>query len=153
MIPTTRRPFAGRCGVFAVLLACMLLISGAVTAAAVALVIYQSESYPTYQQQLAGGQIQSVKVYEHARELRITLKDGQRVFAKYPRKGEPQAAAALAAKHVPVTVLSRTAAEQEVAKPAVHHKLRYIAAAIVIALIVIVVAVLLIHRKRRGNLE
>jgi hypothetical protein len=148
MIATTRASFTAK------ILTCVALVASApllptAVAAAVSPPAYQAESLATYEQQLAGGQIASVTVNKRLRSLRVTLKDGSYVLAKYNPKGEPAAVAALEAKHVPVTVLSPTEAKKEVPKKAVHHKLRYVAAAIVIVVIVIVGAVLYISRKRQ----
>jgi cytochrome bd-type quinol oxidase subunit 1 len=153
MIATTRAPFSIRIAVCAALLACsvLMLLAGAASAAGVA--TYQPESFKTYEQQLASGQIQAVTVNKKLRSLRITLKDGSYALAKYGPKEEPKSVAALEAKHVPVTILTPTEAAKQVAKKPVHHKLRYIAGGIVVVVILIVGAVLYINRKRQSELE
>ena len=131
--------------------ACML--ASAASAAAETTVVYVKESQQAYEQQLASGQIQAVTVNKKLRSLRITLKDGSYVLAKYGRKEEPKTVAALEAKHVPVTILTPTEAAKQVTKKPVHHKLRYIVGGIVIVVIVIVGAVLYINRKRQSERE
>jgi hypothetical protein len=130
-----------------VVLACAALI--ATPAALAAPIVYQDESYAEFQQQLASGQIQAVTINKRLASLRVTLEDGRHVLAKYARKGEPAAAAALAAKHVPVTVLSPARAESEIPKKAVHHKLRYIAGGVLVVLILLAGGVLYVRSRRQ----
>ncbi len=153
MIASTRASLTTRIAVLIASLACAWLLTAAVAAGAENAISYQKESYAEYEQQLAGGQIQAVTINKRLRSLRVTLKDGRYVLAKYSAHEEPTVAAALKAKGVPVTVLTPTeAVKEEKAKP-VHHKLRYIAGGIVIVVIVIVGAVLFVNRKRRRDLE
>jgi len=147
MITSTRPSFAAKLASLLVVLACAALI--ATPAVLAAPIVYQDESYAEFQQQLANGQIQAVTINKRLASLRVTLEDGRHVLAKYAHKGEPVAAAALAAKHVPVTVLSPAQAKSEVPKKAVHHKLRYIAGGILIVLIVVVGAVLYARSRRQ----
>jgi hypothetical protein len=112
---------------------------------------YQKETLVEWEKQLAEGQIVAVTVNKRVRSLRTTLKSGQHVLAKYKPKEGKKATSALAAKHVPVTVLTPTQAAKEV-KPA-HHKLRYIVGGIAIVVIAIVVAVLLFDRRRKRLAE
>jgi hypothetical protein len=112
-------------------------------------ITYQHESLQEYEKQLAGGQIAAVTINKKTRSVHVTLKDGRYVLAKYPAKTEPTVIRALQAKHVPVNVLSKAAADKE-AKKHVHHKLRYIAGGIVIAVIVIVAIVLVVDRRRKA---
>jgi hypothetical protein len=156
MIATTRAFLIAKTAVLAVLaalLASASLLLSASAADAAAGVTYQPESYQQYEQQLAGGQIQSVTINKRIRSLRVTLKNGSYVLAKYKPKEEKQVAAALAAKHVSVTVLLPAEAAKEVVKKPVHHKLRYIAGGILIVVIVVVAAVLVIDRKRKRDRE
>ncbi len=146
MIQTRTPSFTRRAGLLIALAACALLIAAPVASAAA--IVYIDESYAEFQQQLASGQIQAVTINKQLRSMRTTLKDGRHVLAKYERKGEPKAAAALAAKHVPVTVLTPEAAKKEVPKKPVHHKLRYIAGGILVVVILVIGAVLLIRRRR-----
>jgi hypothetical protein len=151
MIAKTRLSLVAKLAVTVALLGCASQAPAALAAKAavpVTPISYQPESYAEYQQQLAAGQIQAVTINKRLRSLRITLKDGRYVLAKYQPKEEAKVAGALAAAHVPVVVLSSTAALAEVkAKPA-HHKIRYIAGGVLLVLIVIVVAVLLVRRRR-----
>jgi hypothetical protein len=153
MIATTRAPFATRIAARAASLAWVALLLAASAAAAASVPTYQPESLKTYEQQLASGQIQAVTINKKLRSLRITLKDGSYVLAKYARKEEPKNVAALEAKHVPVTILTPAEAAKQVTKKPVHHKLRYIAGGIVIIVILIVGAVLYINRKRQSERE
>jgi hypothetical protein len=147
MITSTRPSFAAKLAVLLVVLACAALV--AIPAVGAAPIVYQDESYAEFQQQLAGGQIQSVTINKRLASLRVTLENGRHVLAKYAHKGEPAAVAALAAKHVPVTVLSPAQAKSEVPKKAVHHKLRYIAGGVLIVLILLVGGVLYIRSRRQ----
>jgi hypothetical protein len=151
MIATTRAFLTAKIAVCVALLACASLLPAAVAAGAAITVAYQNETFKQYEQQLAGAQIQSVTINKRLRSLRITLKDGRYVLAKYKAHEEPTVAAALEAKHVPVTALAPSEALKEVAKKPVHHKLRYIAGGILIVVIVIVGAVLYINRRRNAD--
>ncbi len=131
-------------------LACALLLVVGGAAGAQATVSYQKESYAEYQQQLSAGQIESVTINKRLRSLRVKLKDGTYVLAKYGRHEEPKVASALAAKHVAVTILKPAEAAREAKAAPKHHKLRYIAGGILIAVVVIVAAVLLIDRRRKS---
>jgi len=151
MIRTTRASFNTKMAVCAACLACAWLLATALAADAAATIVYQNESFNEYQQQLAGGQIRAVTINRDLRSLRVTLKDGRYVLAKYAPHEEPTLAAALQAKHVPVTVLTPTEAKKEVKKP--HHKLRYIAGGILIVVIIVVGTVLLVDRRRKRAME
>jgi hypothetical protein len=156
MFPTPRAPFTGRIAVCAASLACVWLLTVALAASAVGAagtIDYQKEGYAEYKQQLAGGQIQAVTINKRLRSLRVTLKDGRYVLARYNPHEETAVAAALAAKSVPVTVLTPTEAIKEQKAKPVHHKLRYIAGGILILAILIVGAVLYINRKPQSERE
>jgi hypothetical protein len=153
MSPTTTASLTTRIAVCVASLACAALMLTAGVAGAASTPTYQPESFTTYEQQLAGGQIQAVTVNKKLRSLRITLKDGSYVLAKYGPKEEPKTVAALEAKHVPVTILTPTEAAKQTTKKAVHHKLRYIAGGIIIVVILIVGGVLYVNRKRQSELE
>jgi hypothetical protein len=114
---------------------------------------YTHEGVKAFEQQLAGGQIQSATFNKRVRSLRLILKDGKHVLYRYPPKQEPALAAKLASKGVPVTVLKPAEAAKEAKKVPVHHKLRYIAGGILLAVIIIVGAVLLIDRRRKTAME
>jgi hypothetical protein len=149
IITMTRPPFSAQVAALLALVACAALICA--PAALAGPIAYQDESYAEFQQQLASGQIQAVTINRRLGSLRITLEDGRYVLAKYGRKGEPKAVAALTAKHVPVTVLTLVQANSEVPKKTVHHKLRYIAGGILILLIVVVGAVLVMRSRREPD--
>jgi ATP-dependent Zn protease len=149
MITKTTPTFFAQAAVFLALVACVALISA--PAALAGPIAYQDESYAEFQQQLASGQITAVTINKRLASLRTTLKDGRYVLAKYGHKEEPKVAAALAAKHVPVTILTPAAAKSEAPVKAVHHKLRYIAGGILILLIVVVGAVLVMRSRRRPD--
>jgi len=148
--PTTAS-LTAKFAVFAVSVAYACLISAAVATAAEVTIAYQPESITVYQQQLAGGQVQAVTINKAIRSLRVTLKDGSHVLVKYPPHEEPAQAAALAAKHVPVIVLTPKEAKKEAAaSKTVHHKIRYIVGGILIVVVVVVGSVLFISRRRRA---
>ncbi|HEY2570176.1 MAG TPA: hypothetical protein VGI27_01820 [Solirubrobacteraceae bacterium] len=134
----------------AVCVAFSLLAPAAI--AAEATITYKHESEGEFAKQLAAKQIRSAIVNKRLRTLRLTLKDGTHVLAKYPKHQEPQTVAALKAHGATVSVLGKTGAEKEAkAKKPTHHKLRYIVGAVVIAVIVIVGAVLLVNRRRQRD--
>jgi hypothetical protein len=139
--------------VLAIAVACTAVsVSPALAAAAAGTPIsYEKESLAEYEQQLAGSQIASVAINKRLRSLRITLKDGRYVLAKYNKKELPKVEGALAAKHVSVSVLTPSQALGEVKAKPVHHKLRYIAGGGLIAVIVIVGTVLFVYRRRRAE--
>src|ERR1700689_242991 len=107
--------------------ACLLLTTAALAAGAEPTIKYTPESFATYQQQLATGKIKAVTINKRVRSLRVTLKDGSYVLAKYQPHEEGKIASALQAKGVSITVLQPTEAAKEVVKKPVKHKLRYIA--------------------------
>ena len=123
-------------------------ISGALAASAVE---YTKESQQAYEKQLKGGEIASATFNKRLRSLRMTLKNGEHVLYRYPKKGSKTLEAALKAKHVPVTVLKPAEAAREAKKPG--HKLRYIAAAVVVVAIVLAGVVLLYNRSRGARDE
>jgi hypothetical protein len=150
MIQKTRLCFTAKLAVLLVALTCAPLLAAPIAGAA-AVVVYQDESYSEFEAQLASGQIQEVTINRRLGTLRIALKDGKHVLAKYARKQEPEAAAALAAKHVPVTVLTLEQAKKEIGKQPVHHKIRYIAGGVLIVVILSVGGVLYVNTKRRRD--
>jgi hypothetical protein len=137
----------------AVILACVLALLGAGSALGAEAVTYTHESVQEYEQQLAHNEIVSATFNKRVRNLHLTLKDGTHVLVHYPPKDEPTLLAALQAKHVPVTILTPAEAKSEASKPAVHHKLRYIAGGILLVVIIIVGAVLLFDRRRKSMAE
>jgi hypothetical protein len=108
---------------------------------------FQRESFKAFEGQLATGQIEAATFNKKAHTLHLSLKDGRHMLVSYPSHEEPQLAAKLLAKGVPVTIEKKTAKP----KTAVHHTLRYIAGGIVVVVIVVVVAVLLVDRRRKLN--
>jgi hypothetical protein len=128
-------------------LALALLALGAPSA--LGAVGYQDESFTEYEAQLTAGQIREAAINKRLRTVRVTLKDGRHVRAKYAPHEEPRVLRELRARHVAVTVLSTSQAKKEQAKRPVKHKLRYIAGGIVIAVVVIVGGVVLYNRRRR----
>jgi ATP-dependent Zn protease len=133
------------------LLALALTLAGAPALAAEGTVKYEKESEAAFAQQLAKGEIQSASINKRLRTVRLTLKDGRHVLARYAAHEEPTVAKRLKAKHVPVTILGKAAAEKEAKKKPVHHKLRYIAGGILVAVIVVVGGVLLVNRRRQRD--
>jgi hypothetical protein len=151
MITSTRASLTARIAVLVASLACAALFAGALAARA-ATIAYAPESFTEYEQQLKGGKIKAVTINKRVRSLRVTLTDGSYVLARYKPKEEKKVAAALQARHVPVTLLTPTEAGKEVkAKKPAKHKLRYIAAGVLVVVIIIVAAVLLIRRRRYSD--
>jgi ribosomal protein S11 len=134
----------------AVCVALSLLAPAAISAEPT--ITYKHESEAEFAQQLAAKKIQSAVVNKRLRTVRLTLKDGTHVLAKYPAHQEPATVAKLKAQGVTVSVLAKPEAEKEAKtkKPA-HHKIRYIVGAVVIAAIVIVGVVLLVNRRRQRD--
>ena len=135
------------------LLCLVFVLPASGASAAEATVHYTKESIQAYEQQLASGQIKSATFNKKIRTLHLELKSGAHVLIRYPPKDEPTLAAALAAKHVPVTILKPAAAEAESKKAPVKHKLRYIAGGILIVVVIVVGAVLLFDRRRKRMAE
>ena len=77
----------------AVCVAFSLLAPAAI--AAEATITYRHESEGEFAKQLAAKRIRSAIVNKRLRTLRLTLKDGTHVLAKYPKHQEPQTVAAL----------------------------------------------------------
>jgi hypothetical protein len=135
--------------VLALCLALGLLAPTALVAAAT--IDYKSESEATFAQQLAKREVASVTVNKRLRTLRVTLKDGTHVLARYPKRAEPSTVARLRANGVSVTVLTGSQAAKQQPKQSAHHKIRYIAGGVVIVVIVIVGLVLLLNRRRERD--
>jgi len=133
----------------AALLVLLALFAASTTArAAESTPTYTKESISQYESQLKAGEVQSVIVNKRERSLRVTLKDGTHVFAKYGKKEGPKYYAAITAKRIPLTFLSPAAAKKEQEHASKHHKLRYIAGGVLIVVIVIAVVILLVRRRR-----
>ncbi len=134
-------------GQAAALLACLLVLAPlapvAASVAAVTVVHYQHESYQAFQNQMASGQVKAVTFNKKPHSVHVTLSDGRMMLAIYPPHDEPQLAAALVARGVPVTIEHH----KSTIKP-VHHTLRYIAGGILVIVILAILAVLLIGRRR-----
>jgi hypothetical protein len=141
-VPRMRRPTTRP---FRLALAAACLALALTPAAAPAAVHFQRESFPEFEHQLTGGQIHAATFNKKAHTLHLTLNDGRHVLVSYPSHEEPQLAAKLQAKGVPVVVEKK----KKKAKAAVHHTLRYVAGGILIVVIVVVGAVLMVDRRRR----
>jgi len=140
----------GRSGaLWALLMAIACLAFAPLAGGAQGTITYEHESEAAFRQQLAARQIRSVTINKRLRTLRITLKDGRHVLARYPPKTEPRVARELKAKGATVSVLSKAQAEAEAKKAPRHHKIRYIVGGVVIALVVVAAVVFLIRRQRR----
>jgi hypothetical protein len=119
-------------------------------AAAEGAVSYEKESEQAFRRQLAARQIAAATINKRIRTLRLTLKDGRYVKARYPAHTEPRVARELRHAGVKVSVLSKAAAESEAKKAPRHHKIRYIVGGVVVALVVVAGAVFLVRRRRSG---
>jgi hypothetical protein len=145
MTRTTRAPITAKIAVSVACLVCASLTPAAIAVGAEGVVHFQKESFKAYQQQLAGGQIHAATFNKKAHTLHLTLNDGRHMLVSYPSHEEPQLAAQLSAKGVPVTVEKK----KKPAVKAVHHTLRYVAGGILVVVIAVVAAVLLIDRRRK----
>jgi ATP-dependent Zn protease len=103
-----------------------------------------TESYAAFQGQIKGGKVRRVTFNKKAHTAHITLTSGKHELVSYPSHDEPQIAASLQAKGAAVKVQKA----KKTTKPAVHHKLRYIAGGVLVVLIVIVAVVLGLNRRR-----
>jgi hypothetical protein len=132
---------ARRAAVLAMTLALALVTAASATGA----VHFTRESFGAFEKQLAAGQIHAATFNKKAHTLHLSMNDGRHLLVSYPSHEEPQLAAKLAAKGVPVAV------EKKKAKPkaTVHHTLRYVAGGIVVIVIIVVAAVLLVDRRRK----
>ncbi|HEY2142021.1 MAG TPA: hypothetical protein VGG98_08175 [Solirubrobacteraceae bacterium] len=133
---------APKIAVAAVCLAFVLLAPGIAAGA----VRFQHESFAAFEKQLNAGQIHAATFNKKAHTLHLSLNDGRRMLVSYPSHEEPQLAARLRAKGVPVAVEKK---KKKAAVKKAHHTLRYIAAAIVVIVIGVIVAVLLVDRRRK----
>lgn len=149
MIRTSKASLTLKIALFVACLACLSLVPATVAAGAEGTVTYHKESLSEYQKQLAGGHIKSVTINKKLRSVRVTLKDGRFVLAKYARHEEPKVVAALNAKHVPVIILKPTEAAKEAKTKKPAHKLRYLVGGILVVVVIVVGAVLLIDRRRK----
>jgi hypothetical protein len=130
-----------------------LLVPSATVVAAEVTIKYKDETGQEYERQLAAKEIQAATFNKRIRSLHILLKNGEHFRYKYPKKGEPALAAQLAAKGVPVTVLTPEEAKKEASKAPVKHKIRYIAGGALIVVIVIVGGVIVWDRRRKRLAE
>jgi hypothetical protein len=150
MIRTTSASLTAK---IAACIACVALVSLLSSVVAAGATTYTKESSSEYQQQLASGQIQTVTLNRSSRALRITLKDGRHVVARYAFHKKKAILAALRAKHIHVTVLTKAESLAQIASKPAHHKKRYIAAAIVIVVIVLAGAAVFFVRRRKRAME
>jgi hypothetical protein len=150
MMRTTTGSLAPKIALLLACLSCALLLPAGLAAGAEGAITYQHESLQEYEKQLADGKIQAASINKVLKSIRITLKDGSYVLAKYGKGEEPKVKHALQAKGVTATILSHTQATKE-AKKSPKHKLRYIAGAIVIVVLIVVGGVLFIDRKRKAS--
>jgi len=133
---------------------CIVLAAPITAAGAAASPQYTKESQQAYEGQLKAGEIASATFNKRLRSLRLTLKNGEHVLYRYPKKGSKALQDALKAKHVPVTILKPSEAASEAKsskKPG--HKLRYIVGGVLLVVIVLAGLVLLFNRGRRAREE
>jgi hypothetical protein len=129
--------------------ACVCL---AVSAPAFGAVIhFQSETLTTLEAQLGHHEVRALSFHPGAAgaatgHIHASLKDGRHMTVLYPTSEQAQLIALARTDATRVTIAK---AKPKAVKPAVHHKLRYIAGGILIVVIVVVVAVLLIDRRRK----
>jgi hypothetical protein len=150
MARTTTASVGPKIALLLACLSCSLLLPAGLAAGAEETVTYQHESLQEYEQQLAAGKIGAGSINKVLKSIRITLKDGSHVLAKYSKGEEPKVKQAMQAKGVRVTILSHSQAAKE-AKKSPKHKLRYIAGAVVIVVLLVVGGVLFLDRKRKAQ--
>jgi hypothetical protein len=128
--------------------ACLMLTLALASAsqASAATVHFQHESMSAFEHQLAAGEIHAATFNKKAHSLHLSMNDHRHFLVSYPSHEEPQIAAKLEAKGVPVKI-EKHASTTAAAKP-VKHKLRYIAGGILVLIIVAIVIVLLVGRRR-----
>src|SRR3954462_3505437 len=86
--------------------ACLALAPlSSAAAAEEAKVTFEHESQPAYEQQLAAGQVTAATFNKRVRTPPSPQKAGRQMIVRSPPHQQPTLAAALQAKHVPVTVL------------------------------------------------
>ncbi|HVA19566.1 MAG TPA: hypothetical protein VMU55_05290 [Solirubrobacteraceae bacterium] len=122
------------------------MLALALAASAAGVVHFTRESFGAFEKQLAARQIHAATFNKKAHTLHLSMNDGRHLLVSYPSHEEPQLAAKLAAKGVPVAVEKK---QKKKATTAVHHTLRYVAGGIVVIVIIVVAAVLLIDRRRK----
>jgi hypothetical protein len=129
----------------------LALLASAASAGAAEAVHYTKESLSEFERQLSAGQIKAAVFNKKLRSIRLTMKNGDHMLVRYPKHGAKAAEAKLAARHVPVSVLSAAVANKELREKPKHHKLRYIVGGALLVVIVVVGGVLLVNRRRRRD--
>jgi hypothetical protein len=122
-----------------------LALTASAIAASTTVIHFQRESLPALQAQLRHHEVLALTFHPAPApgHVHVSMTDGRHFTVVYGGSEEAQLIAlarANGARYQTATVK---------AKPAVHHKLRYIAGGILIAAIVVVAAVLLIDRRRK----
>jgi hypothetical protein len=150
MILSKRAPLISRTALSVATLACVWLIMSA-TGLAAAAIHFQSESLTALEAQLGHHEVRALSFHSGPAgaatgHIHASLKDGQHMTVLYPTSEQAQLIALARTDSTRVTIAK---AKAKAAKPAVHHKLRYIAGGILVVVIVVVVAVLLIDRRRK----
>lgn len=121
------------------------LLAASAAAGAVIAAHTPTESLPTYEQQLAAGQVASAVINVKGRDVHVTLANGKHVIVHYPSGREVTVLEALKAKGI--TAVNGKGVP--VKPPKAHkHKIRYIVGGVVIVLIVLVAAILVLRRRR-----
>jgi hypothetical protein len=73
------------------------------------------EGVAALESQLAAGEVQAATINKRIRTVHLTLSDGRKVLLRYAAHEEPRVAAELAAKGVPVTIMTQVEAERDAA--------------------------------------
>jgi hypothetical protein len=144
------RPTRALWGTLLGLCLALALLTSAASAGAAEAVHYTKESLSEFERQLTAREIQTAVFNKKVRSIRLTLKNGDHVLVRYPKRGSHPLEAKLRAAHVSVSVLSEAAANKELREKPKHHKIRYIAGGALLVVIVIVGGVLLVNRRRRS---
>jgi hypothetical protein len=117
----------------------------AMAASAIGAVRFVHEGLQAFEKQLAAGQIHAATFNKKAHSLHLSMNDGRHLLVSYPSHNEPQLAAKLEAKGVPVAIEKKA----KKATPTAHHTLRYVAGGILVIVIIVVAGVLLMDRRRK----
>jgi hypothetical protein len=148
MILPKRAPLIGRTAFSVACLALVCLTLPATGLAATA-IHFQSESLTALEGQVAHHEVRAFSFHPGTGgtgHIHASLNDGRHMTVIYATSEQPQLIAKARAEGIRVTIAK---AKVKAAKPAVHHKLRYIAAGILVVVIVVVAAVLLVDRRRK----
>jgi hypothetical protein len=153
------RPRALWCAAFAVVVLMLCAVPAAMAGLSEepkSLGGYTAQPFATFEQELSSHKVASVVFFKKLRTIRITLKDGRKYVARYPKKQSEVWEAKI--RHARAVSVKATPEQQKQLEKETKaagggkphkHKIRYIVGGVVILLIVIGVVVLLLRRRRQ----